>query len=61
MPPVEEMRRITAHDEAVELGDYYQSARHTIQVDFARYVADLHKEIARGERRGKARTRRVAA
>lgn len=60
-PAVEEMRRITAHDEAVELGDYYQSTRHTIQVDFARYVADLHKEIARGEARAKAQVKQQAA
>ena len=60
-PSEEEMRQITAHDEAVELGDYYQSTRHTIQVDFARYVADLHKEIAKGERRAKAQTGKVAA
>ena len=60
-PPVEEMKALTARDEAVELGDYYQSTRHTIQVDFARYVADLHKEIKRGERRGKSRPRKLAA
>ena len=57
------MRRITAADEAVELGDYYQSTRHTIQVDFARYVAGLHKEIEQGERRaqaGSARTKEAA-
>ncbi|MEH3102141.1 MAG: NAD(P)/FAD-dependent oxidoreductase, partial [Sphingomonas adhaesiva] len=54
LPDVEEMRRITARDEEVELGDYYQSARHTIQVDFGRYVADLHKEIAAGEKRASA-------
>lgn len=60
-PPDEEMRRITAHDEEVELGDYYRSARHTIQVDFARYVADLHKEIARGEKRAATSRARVTA
>lgn len=61
LPSPEEMRRITAADEATELGDYYQSTRHTIQVDFNRYVADLKKEIAKGERRAKARTSRSAA
>jgi cation diffusion facilitator CzcD-associated flavoprotein CzcO len=60
-PPPEDMRRITAEDEATELGDYYQSTRHTIQVDFSRYVADLHKEIQRGERRGSGDTGRKAA
>jgi cation diffusion facilitator CzcD-associated flavoprotein CzcO len=61
LPPVEDMQRITAEDEKVELGDYYQSTRHTIQVDFARYVADLLKEIGKGERRAKAGTSRKAA
>jgi hypothetical protein len=61
LPPADEMRKITAEDEARELGDYYQSTRHTIQVDFARYVADLHKEVAKGERRAKARVGAKAA
>ncbi|UVO49986.1 NAD(P)-binding domain-containing protein [Sphingomonas sp. SUN019] len=61
LPSPDEMRRITAEDEKVELGDYYQSTRHTIQVDFARYVADLHKEVAKGERRAKAGVRKEAA
>ncbi len=54
-PPPEEMRRITAKDEAYYLGPYYKSARHTIQVDFAHYVMDLMKEIARGEKRAGVR------
>lgn len=60
LPSVEDMRRITQEDEDRELGDYYQSTRHTIQVDFARYVADLHKELARGEKRGGAALRKAA-
>lgn len=59
-PPEEEMRRITAEDEANELGDYYQSTRHTIQVDFVRYVADLKREIARGARRAGVREKQAA-
>ena len=59
-PPPDEMRRITAQDEAAELGDYYESTRHTIQVDFVRYVADLKREIARGARRAGARTKQAA-
>jgi cation diffusion facilitator CzcD-associated flavoprotein CzcO len=59
-PPPDEMRRITAEDEATELGDYYESTRHTIQVDFVRYVADLKREIARGARRVGARTKQAA-
>ena len=59
-PPPDEMRRITAEDEAAELGDYYESTRHTIQVDFVRYVADLKREIARGARRAGTRTKQAA-
>lgn len=59
-PSEEEMRRITAQDEATELGDYYQSTRHTIQVDFVRYVADLKREIARGARRAGVREKQAA-
>jgi len=54
-PPARaEMEAITAKDEAFYLGPYYKAARHTIQVDFNHYVADLHKEIARGEGRARA-------
>ena len=54
-PPIpEEMDRITAADEAFHLGGYYKAARHTIQVDFGHYCADLKREIARGEKRAKA-------
>jgi len=59
-PSEEEMRRITAEDEATELGDYYQSTRHTIQVDFVRYVADLKREIARGAKRAGVREKQAA-
>ena len=51
LPSPEEMRVITAKDEAIHLGHYYASARHTIQVDFNTYVRDLHAEIERGARR----------
>lgn len=61
LPSRDEMRQITAADEKVELGDYYQSTRHTIQVDFARYVDDLKKEIAKGERRAAAGAAKKAA
>ena len=61
LPSVADMERVTKEDEDRELGDYYKSQRHTIQVDFARYVADLHKEIAKGERRAKAQTGKQAA
>lgn len=50
-PPAAEMEAVTAKDEAFYLGGYYASARHTIQVDFNHYVADLSKEVARGRAR----------
>jgi hypothetical protein len=53
-PPVEEMERVIERDEETHLGHYYRSKRHTIQVDFNVYVADLMKEIARGEKRAQA-------
>jgi cation diffusion facilitator CzcD-associated flavoprotein CzcO len=54
-PPGEaEMRAAMARDEQMHLGQYYNSPRHTIQVDFNLYVRDLLKEIAAGEKRAKA-------
>jgi len=53
-PSTSEMTQVTAADEQTHLGQYYKAKRHTIQVDFNLYVADLMKEIAAGERRAKA-------
>ncbi|MBR7619951.1 NAD(P)-binding domain-containing protein [Phenylobacterium sp. 20VBR1] len=53
-PPAAEMERLIVKDEETHLGQYYQAKRHTIQVDFGIYVDDLHREIARGEKRAKA-------
>jgi cation diffusion facilitator CzcD-associated flavoprotein CzcO len=53
-PPPSEMEQVIARDEETHLGQYYRSKRHTIQVDFGVYVADLMKEIVRGEARAKA-------
>lgn len=50
-PPAAEMDQVTAKDEAFYLGGYYASARHTIQVDFNHYVADLAKEVKKGQAR----------
>lgn len=61
LPANEEMERITVADEAAELEGYYQSTRHTIQVDFVRYVADLKKELAKGEARARTRGMKRAA
>jgi hypothetical protein len=51
LPPVEEQVRIMEADEAAHLEQYYASPRHTIQIDFGRYVVDLLAEIEAGERR----------
>jgi cation diffusion facilitator CzcD-associated flavoprotein CzcO len=51
LPSVDEMRAIIARDDAASLAQYYSSPRHTIQVDFARYVRDLNREIEAGRKR----------
>ena len=51
LPPVDEQIRIMEKDEAEHLAQYYASPRHTIQIDFGRYVVDLMAEIEAGERR----------
>jgi cation diffusion facilitator CzcD-associated flavoprotein CzcO len=53
-PSPPEMARITAEDEALHMGQYYASKRHTIQVDFGVYCQDLMKEIERGAKRAAA-------
>ena len=53
-PSPAEMARITAEDEALHMGQYYASKRHTIQVDFGIYCQDLMKEIERGAKRAAA-------
>jgi NADH dehydrogenase FAD-containing subunit len=50
-PSASEMHEITAADEKVHLGHFYDSPRHRMQVDFATYCADLHEEIERGAER----------
>jgi cation diffusion facilitator CzcD-associated flavoprotein CzcO len=53
-PAPSEMEQVIVADEALHAGQYYRSRRHTIQVDFNIYVRDLHKEIARGEKRAES-------
>jgi cation diffusion facilitator CzcD-associated flavoprotein CzcO len=53
LPSPDEMRSIIAKDDAANLAQYYSAPRHTIQVDFARYVIDLGKEVAAGEKRAR--------
>lgn len=54
LPDATEMARVTAADEETHLGHFYDSPRHRMQVDFGVYVADLLKEITRGEKRARA-------
>jgi cation diffusion facilitator CzcD-associated flavoprotein CzcO len=54
LPPVDEQVRIMEKDEAEHLAQYYASPRHTIQIDFGRYVVDLLAEIEAGEQRARA-------
>lgn len=51
LPDAPTMQRQIAADEKRYLGGYYQSQRHTIQVDFGHYVADLLKEVEAGQQR----------
>lgn len=55
LPSTAEMNEAITRDEQKHLGQYYNAPRHTIQVDFARYVQDLHKEISAGEKRANAK------
>jgi cation diffusion facilitator CzcD-associated flavoprotein CzcO len=53
-PDAAGMEAQIVEDEKKHLGHFYQSPRHTIQVDFNHYVADLLKELERGKRRAGA-------
>ncbi|HET6151738.1 MAG TPA: NAD(P)-binding domain-containing protein [Marmoricola sp.] len=54
LPSVEEQVRIMQADQAEHTAQYYEAPRHTIQIDFARYVIDLMKEIDAGTARAEA-------
>lgn len=51
MPDEAQMRSAIGYDDRKHLGQYYDTPRHTIQVDFARYVKGLDKEIEAGVKR----------
>ncbi len=51
LPDETEMNRVIKADEDMYTGHFYQSARHTMQLDFNKYVWDMHKEIKRGAKR----------
>ncbi len=55
LPSPPEVRRYIAEDLAAMQKRYVASKRHTIQVDFDDYLADLAKEIRAGEQRARDR------
>jgi cation diffusion facilitator CzcD-associated flavoprotein CzcO len=55
LPPPAEMRRIIDRDDTYYMGHFYDSPRHTIQVEFRHYSDELQKEIARGRARAARR------
>jgi hypothetical protein len=55
LPEPAEVERTIEADERFHRGRFYDSPRHTMQVDFAAYVTDLKKELQRGEKRARSR------
>jgi cation diffusion facilitator CzcD-associated flavoprotein CzcO len=51
LPSAEEMEEVIRRDEARDIGKYYKSRRHTQQVNFDIYCAELKREIAAGRKR----------
>ncbi|MEU1999272.1 NAD(P)-binding domain-containing protein [Nocardia gamkensis] len=54
LPSAEEMRAAIRSAESARTGRYYDSPRHTIQIEFEPYVRDLRRELARGAKRATA-------
>lgn len=54
LPPAEEMRAAMRSAESARSGRYYDSPRHTIQIEFEPYVRDMQRELARGAKRAAA-------
>ncbi|MEU6829311.1 NAD(P)-binding domain-containing protein [Nocardia beijingensis] len=54
LPPAEEMRAAMRAAESARSGRYYDSPRHTIQIEFEPYVRDMRRELARGAKRAAA-------
>ena len=53
LPDPATMARVIAADEELHMGNFYKSQRHTMQVDFDVYCADLKREILAGAKRVK--------
>jgi hypothetical protein len=60
LPDPATMAAVTASDEAMHMGHYYKTHRHTMQVDFDVYCADLKREIAAGAKRARSGDRAAA-
>ena len=54
LPDTAQMEAAILKDDETHLGHFYESARHTMQVDFNVYVRDLLAEIKQGEKRARA-------
>ncbi|NLU82787.1 NAD(P)-binding domain-containing protein [Rhodococcus sp. HNM0569] len=54
LPGRGDMEEAIRSDDAASLAQYYDAPRHTIQVDFARYVRDLKRELDEGGKRAGA-------
>jgi cation diffusion facilitator CzcD-associated flavoprotein CzcO len=61
LPPPDEMARVIVAEEKKYQSHYYASRRHTMQVNFEPYVADLAVEIRRGAKRVRPTAAVVAA
>jgi hypothetical protein len=51
LPGVAEMEKTIAEDEGRDIGHYYSSRRHTMQVNFDRYCREIKAEWQRGKAR----------
>ncbi|MEV6321303.1 NAD(P)-binding domain-containing protein [Nocardia sp. NPDC051787] len=54
LPTADEMRAAIRSAESARTGRYYDSPRHTIQIEFEPYVRDIQRELARGAKRAAA-------
>lgn len=54
LPSRDEMEKTIAEDEGRDIGHYYSSRRHTMQVNFDRYCREIEAEWAKGKKRAKA-------
>ncbi|MDZ4741292.1 MAG: SidA/IucD/PvdA family monooxygenase, partial [Alphaproteobacteria bacterium] len=60
LPSVAEMEETIRRDEARDIGRHYKSRRHTQQLNFDVYCAELKREMARGRARAVAETAKSA-